>query len=70
MIKILLFKFLDIEVNPILPDIDPNEETLKSLTEKITFWGIILSIFAIIITILLIIIIYKINKNNYKKNEE
>lgn len=70
MIKILLFKFLDIEVNPILPDIDPNEETLKSLTEKITFWGIILSIFAIIITILLIIIIYKINKNNHKKNEE
>lgn len=64
-----MIKFLDIEVNPILPDIDPNEETLKSLTEKITFWGIILSIFAIIITILLIIIIYKINKNNHKKNE-
>lgn len=64
-----MIKFLDIEINPILPDIDPNEETLKTLTEKITFWGIILSIFAIIITILLIIIIYKINKNNYKKNE-
>ena len=64
-----MIKFLDIEINPILPDIDPNEETLKTLTEKITFLGIILSIFAIIITILLIIIIYKINKNNYKKNE-
>ena len=32
-----MIKFLDIEINPILPDIDPNEETLKTLTEKITF---------------------------------
>lgn len=67
MIKILLLKFLNIEVIPDLPIINPNEVTLQKLKETLIFWSCTISILIIIVIILLIIIIRKLSKKNYQK---
>ncbi len=65
--KILLLKFLNIEVIPDLPIIDPNEVTLQELKETLIFWSCTISILIIIVIILLIIIIHKLSKKSNKE---